>query len=470
MKKPASHIALPGAGAAGHFHIFAALRTLRYGLLLCLVPMARALIVFDLPALFLALRQDAFILALCVGAALWLWANTFFCAAQNAVEVRRGFFFEDVRVYTARSVAAVEITRPLLYRFFGAAKLTLYFSAQKAPHTCALTLKKKDAQKLAETLLPAYADNAAFRPAGFEKLALVMLSANVLTSWVFIGLSAKRVSDVLGTDWRALAQWNLTQLEVLFERFLPAGTALLTALVFLLASVTLFVTCLRTAGFSVCRSGGVLFTRGGLLTKTERRIRVQCITACDVRVTPAARLLRWYPVYVTAGSYSGGELPLVVCRKNGEELRRLVPSYTPAQAPLCTPRRKSLVQYVWKPGIVAILSFLLVCTAAVQLPKLTVVLAVPLVLSLLCAAVGVDGFFHEGAAGNANRTLSLCYTRFFTRHNVCILTQDRVYDTYQHPIALSAGRADFTVHLPCGVQYKVRGIVQYTAHRMPLSQ
>ncbi|MEG2287005.1 MAG: hypothetical protein RSC00_03765, partial [Ruthenibacterium sp.] len=60
------------------FHIFYTLRYLRYGLLLCLVPMVRALIVFDLPALFLALWQGLSILLLCAAAAAYLWWFTGF--------------------------------------------------------------------------------------------------------------------------------------------------------------------------------------------------------------------------------------------------------------------------------------------------------------------------------------------------------------------------------------------------------
>lgn len=44
------------------FHIIFAVHYLRYGLLLCLVPMLQALLAFDLDSLWAALRQDAVIL------------------------------------------------------------------------------------------------------------------------------------------------------------------------------------------------------------------------------------------------------------------------------------------------------------------------------------------------------------------------------------------------------------------------
>ena len=44
------------------FHIIFAVHYLRYGLLLCLVPMLQALLAFDLDSLWAALRQDAVML------------------------------------------------------------------------------------------------------------------------------------------------------------------------------------------------------------------------------------------------------------------------------------------------------------------------------------------------------------------------------------------------------------------------
>ena len=52
------------------FHIIFAVHYLRYGLLLCLVPMLQALLAFDLDSLWAALRQDAVILLACAAAAL----------------------------------------------------------------------------------------------------------------------------------------------------------------------------------------------------------------------------------------------------------------------------------------------------------------------------------------------------------------------------------------------------------------
>ena len=449
------------------FHLFYALHNLRYGFLLCLVPMVQALIAFDLDSLFLALRQDAVILILCAVLALLFWRCTGFQMEKKTIRVWRGVLLRQEHLFRADSIAALEIRRPLLYRIFGAAQVTLYFRTVAAPRSFTLYLTRRDAERAADLLLPVQHKNCVFAPTGYERMAFIMLSANALTTWYFIVVSARRAAGLLGENLGAFAQQNFSRLELVFEQFLPAGAAMLTALFFLLFSVTFLRSLLRTARVSVCRNGGVLISHGGLITKMERRLWVQSISACDVRVTPVARLLRRYPVYLSAGSFRGGDVPVMVVRADAPLApQALVPGYAVPSAELCMPRRKSWGQYLWKPGLVLGFSVVLCLVASVELPQMVPVLLVPAFLGFFAFLVSLEGWWKEGVCRNANRTLGLCFTRFFTRHEVCVLAPDVAYTTMQHPMALSAGWADLKVHLPCGLSYRVRGVVQYLAHRL----
>ena len=69
-------------------------------------------------------------------------------------------------------------------------------------------------------------------------------------------------------------------------------------------------------------------------------------------------------------------------------------------------------------------------------------LFVPAVLALAGLLVSLEGFFREGLRKNANRTLSVCYTRFFTRHEVCVFTPDLSYTLLENPFSVSGGRCD----------------------------
>lgn len=453
-----------------HFHILYCLRYFRYGLLLCLVPMVQALLRFDLASFYAALRQDAVILAGCAALALALWTRTGFWLSPGAVQAQTGFAAKSRRTFSQKSLAALEITRPLHCRVLGASRVVLYFKNYARPRTYAFVLRRRDALALADALMPVRFDASVFEPAGFEKLALGMLSANAATAGVFGVMGFRRMREVLGDDFRDMALGQLARMELIAARWLPAGLAVLATAVFVLISFTFLYALLRAVGFSVCRSGGVIVSRGGLVTKTERRIFLACVSACDMRVTPAARLLRRYPLYVRAGSFAGGELPLLVCRKGHEQLAQaLLPGFSLPDRPLCTPGRKSPVQYFWMPGTCLVLSAALCGVSSWALPGALPVLAVPVFLSLCSLLVSAEGLLREGVCGNANRTLSLCFTRFFTRHEVCVFTPDIACTLQQNPFSLRAGRCDVLVHLPCRARYKLRGVLLHAAQALPFT-
>ena len=452
------------------FHIIFTLRYLRYGLLLCLVPMLRALIEFDLDALWLALTQDAAILLTSAAVALVLWHATSFAWEDGAVHIAQGVLLRRRSTFSQASVAALEIVRPLSCRMLGASRVTLYFRTNAAPRKYSLYLKKKDAAAVAGALLPVCADNAVFEPTGFERLTFVMLSANILTSSLFALWGVRQADELLGGDFEQLAVDTLREASGFAARFLPAGAAFLLTLAFAVTGFTFLYALVHTAGFRVCRNGGVIVSRGGFLTQIERRILVSCVSACDLRVSFAARLLRRYPVYLSAGSYHGGDLPVLVCKKGEEQaVGHLLPGFSLPDGPLCVPSRKSPVQYLWQPGMWLALSLAVCGVASYTMPRLLPMLAVPALLSLASLLVSLEGFFREGFCKNENRSLSLCFTRFFTRHEVCVLTPDLAYTITENPFSVSGGRCDLRVHLPCGVRYRVRGALQYLAREIPFT-
>ncbi|MEG0166587.1 MAG: hypothetical protein RR709_01835 [Ruthenibacterium sp.] len=450
------------------FHIIFTLRYLRYGLVLCLVPMVQALFAWDWQALIFALWQDTAILLFSGGAALFLWLVTSYDFAPDGIVIQQGVLVQSRRFFAADSVAALEISRPLYCRLLGASILKLYFKTQAAPHTYQLYLPKKAAQHTAETLLPVRADSSVFAPTGFEKMAFVMLSANVLTSVLFISMGFRRISEIFGQNLQNIAFENFSKLTALASHFLPAGLAFVTAALFVVLSFTFLYALLHTAGFTVCRNGGVIIMRGGLITKIERRIAVLSVSACDVRVTPVARLLRRYPVYISAGSFHGGDIPLLVFKKNAPQMMTaLLANFTPPSQKLCEPSRKSIPQYLWKPAVCLALSLAVYGVALTIMPQLLPMLAVPVLLSFAALAQSLEGFLKEGVCKNENRTLSLCFTRFFTRHEVCVFAADTSYTLVAHSLSISAGRCDFYVHLPCRLRYHVRGILRYVADDIP---
>lgn len=330
------------------FHIIFAVHYLRYGLLLCLVPMLQALLAFDLDSLWAALRQDAVILLACAAAALALWRATAFRLEDGAVKVTQGVFYRSYHTFGRASIAALEIARPLYCRMLGASRITLYFKTNASPKSYSMFLHKKDAAAVADVLLPVRSDTSVFEPTGFERLSFVMLSANIITSSAFALWGVKQLDEVLGQNFQQIALDTFHEAELFAARYLPTGLAFLVTLGFAVTGFTFLYALLHTAGFKVCRNGGVIISKGGFVTLIERRILVACVSACDVCVTPPARLLRRYPVYLSAGSFRGGDLPVLVYKKRGR-----ADSGAPA-AQLLPAGRSAVHACTQKPGAVSL--------------------------------------------------------------------------------------------------------------------
>ena len=85
-------------------HLLDSVRLFRYGFLLCLVPMAQALLRFDVEGLLLALWQDAAILAVCLALSLALWAAARISVTPQAVVFRQGIGVQLKQTFSRASV------------------------------------------------------------------------------------------------------------------------------------------------------------------------------------------------------------------------------------------------------------------------------------------------------------------------------------------------------------------------------
>ncbi|MEG1476876.1 MAG: hypothetical protein RSC38_03995, partial [Oscillospiraceae bacterium] len=182
------------------FHWIFALKYIKYSLLLCVVPMIRAVINFDMESLFTALTQDAAILVFMAVIAVLLWFNAGYVKGEGNIDIYEGLFIKRKHSILLKSLAVVETVRPLSFRIFGASKVILYFKTNKIGKTTTLYLSKKDAEAFAHSAMPVKQDVSVFEPAGAERLAFVMLSANILTSSLFAIVTVNRLTDVLGEN------------------------------------------------------------------------------------------------------------------------------------------------------------------------------------------------------------------------------------------------------------------------------
>ena len=138
-----------------HYHPLAALRFLRKTVLLCLLPLANALLEFSLSALLTALRQDAALLLFLCGASwVLLEASSWALDDAGVLRLRWAFAAKQERILRGEALAALTIERPLLFRLMGASRVLLYPVGQPAKRAVTLYLYKEDAQELADPSCP----------------------------------------------------------------------------------------------------------------------------------------------------------------------------------------------------------------------------------------------------------------------------------------------------------------------------
>ena len=388
-----------------HYHPLAALRFLRKAVVVCLLPLANALLEFSLNALLTALRQDAaLLLFLCGASSILLEASSWALDEAGVLRLRWAFISKQERIIRGEALAALTIERPLFFRLLGASRVVLYPVGQPAKRAVTLYLHKEDAQELADRLMPVR-DPVCHRPAGGERAALVVLGANGLSTLALTYLA------------RSLAQ---------------------------------------TVHYTVWHTADQLGSRGGWLSRFEFRVRSSEISYADVRVSPIARLMKRWPVFVVAGSCRP-ELPLFVYRSGQEELfRELLPEFRMPPDTRHDLTHRSAVFFA-PAGIPFGLCLLLVLVSRSVLPALTGTLLIPTAVFAVFLAGGLMGWLKEG--------IWLWEGRFTLRrqkgvylHCICVLHPDVCLRTLQSPWAARYQRMTLTLALPGQVRLKVRSI------------
>ncbi|MFR8331633.1 MAG: hypothetical protein ACLU9S_04055 [Oscillospiraceae bacterium] len=148
-------------------------------------------------------------------------------------------------------------------------------------------------------------DNSVPGGEGRAACRFAVLSANLITTAVLAVVSARRTIDILGEGINEFALTNLARVGKAGGAGAAGGHGLAVSSDLSAGQRGLSALLSPHGGFSVCRNGGVILARGGLITKTERRILASAVSCCDVRITPIARLLRRSAVHLRPGAFRG---------------------------------------------------------------------------------------------------------------------------------------------------------------------
>ena len=437
-------------------HPFAVLRFLRKTLILCLLPLIQVLFARNWDALWNALRQDAVLLVLLFALS---WGLLHACGwGLDEAGVLHLFWKPGIRLeQTLRSdrIAALTIERPFLYRLAGASRLTLYPVGNSQKRAVTLCLTRADAQAAADRLMPVEVP-VLHRPAGGERAALVLLGANGLSTLALLALAVRQTRDLPELNPMVLPDLPIRFVAQFAARWLPAGAAWLLAAAGFLLGASLVRSFAQTVHYTVWHTAEQIGSRGGFLDLFECRVMIDQISFADVRISPAARLMKRWPVFVTAGCCSP-ELPLFVYRSGEEAMfRELLPEFRMPPDLLARTEQRSLIFFL-PAGIPFALCLLLTLVSATVLPGLTVTLLIPTLFfgALLCGAV--SGYRREGIWLREGR-MTLRRQKGLYLHSICVFHPDVCLTAVQSPWAIQAQRTNLVLTFPGWVKLKVRSI------------
>ena len=437
-------------------HPFTVLRFLRKTLVVYLLPLVQVLFERNWTALHTALRQDA-LLFLLLCAVSWgiLHVSSWSLDDTGVFHLHWRLGIRLDRALRGEMLAALTIDRPLLYRMAGASRLTLYPVGAAQKHTLSVCLPKADAEAVADQLMPLVKPTL-HRPAGGERAALGFLGTNGLSTLALFVLAVRQTRDV--PDWNpaVFAQIQVSFLARFAARWLPAGAAWLLAAAGFLLGASLMRSFAQTVHYTVWHTADQIGSRGGWLSRFEFRVRSSEISYADVRVSPIARLMKRWPVFVVAGSCRP-ELPLFVYRSGQEELfRELLPEFRMPPDTRHDLTHRSAVFFA-PAGIPFGLCLLLVLVSRSVLPALTGTLLIPTAVFSVFLAGGLMGWLKEGIWLREGR-FTLRRQKGVYLHCICVFHPDVCLRTFQSPWAARYQRMTLTLALPGQVRLKVRSI------------
>ena len=441
----------------GRFHFLYSLRTLRYGFLLCLIPLVRALIAFRLDAFFSALQQDLLILLAIGFLSLYLWLATRYHLQDDELVVEIGLLWQRKSCLRVRDLAACELRASLPMRMLGAAELELYLNCRRGRKSQVLLLPVRQAETMQELLFPTPEKAPVhYTPTGGEWLMLVMLSTNLVTETALIVYAVRQVKEILGMDLQAMAISRL-------EAWLPTGASVLLALVFLYTLCIVVISTSRLVGFRVGRTDTLLLCRGGWYTHVEQRIRLDAVNVIDVRHSLLSRITDFDSVYIYAGGFTNRNTPLFFFRrKDPAAALRLLPQLCPPQKlPVRLPR--SLWIYIWFPVAADVICAILWEVARHTLPSIAPLLGILCLALLVPLAILLEGYFTETYLPLDDARVYIGYTHLLTRHFATVFLHGCNALVNYSSLSVQADLATLQITTPAGYTLAARSVPKAAA-------
>ncbi|MDL2215744.1 PH domain-containing protein [Ruminococcaceae bacterium OttesenSCG-928-N02] len=438
----------------------------KYILLLAIGPIWAAISARNIDAAFVYLRED-FYLFLAVGLfVVALWFATNYSFDGQTITVEEGLFFQRTHIIPLENITCLSLEQPFVYRLLGATKITVYFETPSKKPSFSFPLPTKRAQRIAHAIFPLDSLTPFYQPTGRGRFSFAFLSTDVVASLVVIFSVYSQLKQFLGAQWELSAQQGISTIAQIFSIFLPAGLALSVTFLVLVLGAIFTSSLVRTGGFSTSCSERLIVVEGGFFNHREFRFLRSKITSSTIRVSFASRLIKRYPLYISAGGYSGMELPVFLYKKGDEaRIRQLLPGFRAPFTKYCDPLAKRPMRYLGPPIALLGASLLALLACWGRAPSLAPFCVAPILLSIGLGLFAIEGVFREGVV-KKNGTVSISACRNFTRYITQVYNHDYMVKTTATSLNSLQGLCNLTLTTGDRRKLRVRGIKQQTASRL----
>ena len=451
LNKPAAAQIEPKSYKISFLYAF---RYMRPALIIMLAPLVAYILRNDLRgALTDLLSNILFIaaIALLIGV---LYAGASVTLGPSAITFTEGVLIRRQNAFALADLTCVSLERPLLYRALGATRISLFFKANSRSRRFKVVLKKEDARDIATQLLPCRKLEGGYSLRTFDMVMFVILTADILTGAIIAYTAYRQVSNILGD---AVVQGGRATLEHFAGTYIGGGLAVMFAFIAFLYATSFINGLLKVYHFNAFRSERTLISVSGLFTTLERRINLDHLISCDVKITLLSRIFRQSPVFLSAAGYVEKTVPIMMLKnKDADSLQKLIPFAPGFSGNFNTNAKRTIFEYLPLPAGAA--GFFTACylIAARLAPTYKGLFLILVIVALLALLIAIEAFLKEGILIKSG-SMVISHSRMFSR-NVSAVFGEFALTYATNSIAYSNGRCSIKVRLPARKTYRVRGV------------
>lgn len=372
---------------------------------------------------------DILILLLMIGIAVLRWWRVEFWWDNDLVHIKKGVIFRNYIRIPWQKIITVSATRSFFLRPFRAVRLRVdsMGGSIKDPDFSIVLRPETAGQVLAHQGVESK-NGGLYTPHTSSILALSLLNSNSFAGVVLIATFIMQGGKLLGNNFSQMIIGTFEEVARTLAFGIPPAAAAIAYLLLGGWLVSFYRSFIRYKNMAIFQQGGILYIRGGVITKREYCVRYEDINFIDIRQSLTTKLFGLYTLFISAVGY--GKLKediscLIPCEGEQRFKRvrlRLFPDLSPSLATL-RPEKSSIMRFIG-PALASCLGIPLVCVVTGYYLEswrsfILFVGIMAMIPSGFFMAVRICDFLTSGASRNGD-VYTLRYSKGFSLHTVVV--------------------------------------------------